>query len=71
MVILIEVILTTDLHKQRISGPCGSGPVTIGLDHIARCIDFRHQPFIGIDKVSSNSIYFFPQPSTERVIVVL
>ncbi len=67
---MVEVILAINLHKQRISGPRGTRSVTIGLDDITTGIHFRNQAFIGIDKICPNTVYFFPKPSTERIIVV-
>jgi len=71
VVIVIEVIIRALLHKQRITSPSYNRHITIGFGDIPYCIDFRHQPFIGIDKVGSDPVYFFPKPSTKGIIVVL
>ncbi len=71
MVIMVKIIGAPDLHKQGVGAPGGSGFPAVGLKFRTGNRILANQPLVGIYKVCSDTVNFFPEAAAKGIVIVL
>jgi hypothetical protein len=64
-------VLAASVQKQRVGAPFGTRLIAVRPELSAAGIVFRHQPFLGIQKIGAFAVDLLPQPPAKGVVSVL